>query len=57
MGEEAVETVVAAMGQDGDAIANEAADLLFHLLVLLRFKELRLETVVETLRKRHTIRP
>jgi phosphoribosyl-ATP pyrophosphohydrolase len=35
LGEEAVETVIAALGGDKAAIAGEAADLLFHLLVLL----------------------
>ena len=34
-GEEAVETVMAAVGQDDDALKGEAADALFHLLVLL----------------------
>lgn len=34
-GEEAVETVIAAMGSDRDALVGEAADALFHLLVLL----------------------
>lgn len=34
-GEEAVETVVAALAEDRDALIGEAADALFHLLVLL----------------------
>ena len=34
-GEEAVETVVAALAQDADAVRAEAADVLYHLLVLL----------------------
>jgi phosphoribosyl-ATP pyrophosphohydrolase len=34
MGEEAVETVVAAVGNDSDAVVAESADLLYHLLVL-----------------------
>ena len=34
LGEEAIETVVAAMGRDKDAIAAESADLLYHLLVV-----------------------
>ena len=33
-GEEAVETVLAAMAEDPDALASESADLLYHLLVL-----------------------
>ncbi len=35
LGEEAVETVIAAMGSDTAALASEAADLMFHLAVLL----------------------
>lgn len=35
LGEEAVETVIAALSQDKAALTGEAADLLFHLLVLL----------------------
>lgn len=34
VGEEAVETVIAAMGADRDAVVLESADLLFHLLIL-----------------------
>jgi phosphoribosyl-ATP pyrophosphohydrolase len=35
LGEEAVETVIAALGDDRDALVAEAADLMFHLAVLL----------------------
>ena len=35
LGEEAVETVIAALGPDPRALASEAADLMFHLVVLL----------------------
>lgn len=34
LGEEAVETVVAALGEGADRVASESADLLYHLLVL-----------------------
>jgi len=34
LGEEAIETVIAAVGGDADALARESADLLYHLLVL-----------------------
>lgn len=34
LGEEAVETVIAALDEDADALASESADLLYHLLVL-----------------------
>jgi phosphoribosyl-ATP pyrophosphohydrolase len=35
LGEEAMETVIAAVAQDDRALAGEAADLLFHLIILL----------------------
>lgn len=34
LGEESAETIIAAIAQDKDALANESADLLYHLLVL-----------------------
>src|SRR2546428_1159783 len=46
LGEEAVETVVAATAEDGARLASEAADLLYHLLVLLEAKRLPLERVL-----------
>jgi phosphoribosyl-ATP pyrophosphohydrolase/phosphoribosyl-AMP cyclohydrolase len=53
VGEEGVETALAAVAQDDAALAGEAADLLFHLLVLLQSRGLRLEDAVATLRARH----
>lgn len=53
VGEEAVETVIAAKDDDPDAFKNEAADLLFHYLVLLNAKGARLDDVVAILRERH----
>ena len=53
VGEEAVETVIAALGDDIAALDGEAADLLFHLLVLLRAKGTSLARVVATLEARH----
>ncbi|MGH6778203.1 MAG: phosphoribosyl-ATP diphosphatase, partial [Bradyrhizobium sp.] len=35
LGEEAVETVIAAVGEDRDRLIGESADLLYHLLVVL----------------------
>ncbi len=51
VGEEAVETVVAATAEDGGGarLASEAADLLYHLIVLLEAKRLPLERVLEEL--------
>ena len=52
VGEEGVETALAADG-DVDALLDESADLLFHLMVLLRARELDLAGVVARLRERH----
>lgn len=54
VGEEGVETALAAVAQDGDALTGEAADLVFHLLVLLRSRGLSLADVVAELAKRHS---
>ncbi|MCX7985731.1 MAG: bifunctional phosphoribosyl-AMP cyclohydrolase/phosphoribosyl-ATP diphosphatase HisIE [Bacteroidales bacterium] len=53
VGEEAVELVIEAKDNDDTLFLNEAADLLFHLLVLLSAKNYRLEDVVKILEKRH----
>jgi phosphoribosyl-ATP pyrophosphohydrolase len=51
-GEEAVETIVAALGTDGDAIKREAADLLYHLLVLLESRRIPFADVLAELDSR-----
>lgn len=53
VGEEAVELVIEAKDDNKDLFVNEAADLLYHLLVLLRTKNAALEEVEEVLRSRH----
>ncbi len=53
VGEEGVETALAATVNDLDELKNEAADLLYHLLVLLQASDLPLEKVIEVLRERH----
>lgn len=53
VGEEGVETALAAVAQDSAALLGEAADLLFHLLVLLQAKGLGLGELTEVLRARH----
>ncbi|MBA3352211.1 MAG: phosphoribosyl-ATP diphosphatase, partial [Blastocatellia bacterium] len=53
VGEEAFETVISAKDNDPDAFKNEAADLIFHYLVLLNAKGVKLDDVVEVLRQRH----
>ncbi len=52
VGEEAVETVIAAKDDDAEAFKNEAADLLFHLLILLRVKNTSIEEVSNVLKNR-----
>lgn len=52
VGEEAVETVVAAGSETPERLAAEAADLLYHLLVLLEAKQLPLARVLEELERR-----
>ena len=53
VGEEAVELVIEAKDDNKDLFMGEAADLLFHYLVLLEAKGYTLEEVVETLKQRH----
>jgi phosphoribosyl-ATP pyrophosphohydrolase/phosphoribosyl-AMP cyclohydrolase len=53
VGEEGVETALAAMQKDQKEFAGEAADLLYHLIVLLRAKKLSLADAVGVLEKRH----
>ena len=53
VGEEAVETVIAALNETETDMINEASDLVFHLLVLLREKGLNLEKIAKNLEERH----
>jgi phosphoribosyl-ATP pyrophosphohydrolase/phosphoribosyl-AMP cyclohydrolase len=53
VGEEGVETALAAVVQDDEALLGEAADLLFHLTVALRARGLSLGDVVGVLSERH----
>ena len=53
VGEEAVETVIEAMDDQDDLFLNESADLLFHLMVLVRAKGFSLADVVAMLEARH----
>ncbi|WP_170004850.1 phosphoribosyl-ATP diphosphatase [Pseudopontixanthobacter vadosimaris] len=52
LGEEAVETVIAALSGNRDELTAEAADLLFHLLVLLNAKDVPLGDVLAELDRR-----
>lgn len=53
VGEEAVETVIAAKNNDMKEIINESADLIFHLMVMLNEKEIKLGEVISQLENRH----
>ena len=53
VGEEGVETALAAVAETDDKLTSEAADLLYHLIVLLRAKNVALSDVIETLKERH----
>lgn len=52
LGEEATETVIAALVEDREALVGEAADLLFHLVVLLNAKQVPLAEVFAELERR-----
>ena len=54
VGEEAVELVIEAMDRDDIRFVNEAADLLFHYMVLLEAKGHNLKDISDVLQKRHT---
>ncbi|WP_367914016.1 bifunctional phosphoribosyl-AMP cyclohydrolase/phosphoribosyl-ATP diphosphatase HisIE [Leadbetterella sp. DM7] len=54
VGEEAVELVIEAKDDHKDLFLGEAADLLFHYLVLLEAKEVELDEVLDVLIKRHS---
>jgi phosphoribosyl-ATP pyrophosphohydrolase/phosphoribosyl-AMP cyclohydrolase len=53
VGEEGVETALAAVAQDTPALLGEAADLVYHLLVLLQAKGQNLAALEDTLAARH----
>jgi len=52
VGEEGVETALAAVAGDDEELLNESADLIYHLLVLLRSRNLGLESLLPVLKKR-----
>ena len=56
VGEEGLEVALAATGEADEALLGESADLLFHLLLLLRGRNLNLEQVVAELRNRHQLK-
>jgi phosphoribosyl-AMP cyclohydrolase / phosphoribosyl-ATP pyrophosphohydrolase len=54
VGEEAVELIIEAKDDNMELFLNEGADLLYHLIVLLRYKGYSLSDVVRVLEKRHS---
>lgn len=53
VGEEAVELVIESMSKNDELFLGEAADLLYHYLVLLRDRQLSLKDIIAVLKKRH----
>ena len=53
VGEEGVETALAGAAESDEALLNEGADLVYHLMVLLKARGLSLKDVVATLKSRH----
>jgi phosphoribosyl-ATP pyrophosphohydrolase/phosphoribosyl-AMP cyclohydrolase len=56
VGEEGLEVALAGAGESDAALLGECADLLYHLLLLLRSRGLQLAAVIEELRRRHAAR-
>ncbi len=52
LGEEAVETVIAAIGQERKELVCESADLLYHLMVVLKIADIPLQDVLDELGRR-----
>ncbi len=52
LGEEAVETVIAAIGADRAELVAESADLLYHLMVVLKIADIPLQNVLDELERR-----
>jgi len=55
LGEEGVETVIAALAQSREALVGEAADLLFHLVVLLAARDVPLAEVMAEIDRREGV--
>lgn len=53
VGEEAVELVIEAKDDNADLFINEAADLLYHYLILLSYKNYQIQDIIDILEKRH----
>ena len=56
VGEEGVETVIAALNETENDFINETSDLVFHLLILLKEKNISLDTIGKNLADRHYLK-
>jgi phosphoribosyl-AMP cyclohydrolase / phosphoribosyl-ATP pyrophosphohydrolase len=54
VGEEAIETVIAAKNKDKEEIVNEVSDLIFHLFVMLADQGIEFSEIISNLQKRHS---
>ena len=54
VGEEAIETVIAAKNKDKEEIINEASDLLFHMFVMFADQGIEFSEIISNLQKRHS---
>lgn len=54
-GEEAIEAIIEAVKGDRDALTSEAADVLYHLLVMLEARDVSLEAVLDELARRQNM--
>ena len=54
VGEEAIETVIAAKNKDKEEIINEASDLLFHMFVMFAEQGIEFSEIISNLQKRHS---
>ena len=52
VGEEAVETIIAALSESREEVIGESADLIFHLMVLLQSRRIKIAEVLEELDRR-----
>lgn len=53
VGEEAVELIIESKDDNIDLFKNEAADLLYHFLILMKIKDISLQSIEDVLKKRH----
>jgi phosphoribosyl-AMP cyclohydrolase / phosphoribosyl-ATP pyrophosphohydrolase len=56
VGEEAIETVIAAKNRDKNEIVNEVSDLIYHLFVMLAEQEIEFSEIVSNLEERHSVK-